>query len=124
MSSPGPRSPHLVVRQHQEAITVVAALLFGALLGGNAASNAMNATSVVHAGRISVAVAIEVGHKSALIRESLVESARTNRNLVGEVSEEAICTQPVIAERSRPIVAMSSFPLWTEIPGQWNGLRP
>lgn len=63
----------------------------------------MDSASMVHAGRIGVAVAIEIGQKSSLIRECLVESAGADRNLVGEISQESIRSQPVIAERSGPI---------------------
>lgn len=124
MRSSWPGSPHLVVRQHQEAVSIVAALLLGALLGRRSAPHTMNSASVVHAGRIGVAIAVEVGHEATLVGESLVESARADRHFVGKVSQETIHSKPVVAESSRPIETVSSFPLRSEVPSEWNRFRP
>lgn len=112
-------SPHLIVRQHQESVTIVTTLLFGSLLGRSSTSHAMNSSTVIHTSRVRVAVAIsKVGHESSLVGECLVEGARANRHFVSEIPQETIHSQPVVAEGARPVESMSTFPLWTEIPSK------
>lgn len=125
VSSSRAGTPHLIVRQHQESVAIVATLLFGSLLGRRSTSHAMNSTAMVHTSRIGVAVAIsKVGHESSLVSECLVEGARANRHFVSEIPQETIHSQPVVAEGARPVEPVSTFPLWAEVPSEGNRFGP
>lgn len=124
VSSSRARAPHLVVRQHQKAVTIVAALLFRALLCRRSTSHAVNSSTMMHARRIGVTIAIKVGHEAALVRQSLVECARTNWNFVSKIPQEAIHSKPIVAKCAWPVQSVTTFPLRTEVPSKWNWLRP
>lgn len=84
----------------------------------------MDGAAMMAARRIAVAVAIEVRQKAALVVQRLLERARTQRNVVGEVALVAIDVEPVVALRSRPVTAVDALPLRSEVPAERNRLRP
>lgn len=122
--STGPRAPLLVVRHEQEAVTVVAALLFGPLVVRLAGAHAVNRSLVVQTRRVRIFVAVDIRHEAALVVDRVLECARANGNFVGEVSQESVRSDPVVAEGARPIPTVDALPLSVEVPSERNRLRP
>lgn len=117
-------APHLIVGHHQEAVTVITALLFGASNIRLASFDAMNGALVMATRRISISIAVEVGHEATLVVQGMLQCARAHRNFISEISQESIGSQPVLTQRPRPIASVDSFPLRVEIPAQRDWFGP
>lgn len=91
---------------------------------GGPSSDAVDGSFVVITGWICVLVAVEVRQEAPLVSERVLQTARTQRNLRGEVLEVAVVHGPRVALLHRPIGTELALPLRGEVPRQRDRLAP
>lgn len=74
--------------------------------------------------RISVTIAIEIRHEASFVVQCVFQGTRAYWDLVGEITQEAICAQPILAKGAGPVSSVDSFPLWAKVPTQWDRFGP
>jgi hypothetical protein len=84
----------------------------------------MYGAPIVIAIRVGVLVAIVIGQEASLVVEGVLQGARTQRHLRGEILQIPVVHDPLVAETMRPPSPVQSLPLGPEVPAQGNGFAP
>lgn len=80
--------------------------------------DAVYTSPVVSTSGVCISVTIHIRHESTFVQQSMLQSARADPYLGSKVSQETICSQPIIAHSVWPTLSVESFPLRCEIPAQ------